>query len=697
MNVPIVKNPKRVEYINAPCSFDIETSSFYKGAKSENEKRAIMYEWTLDLNGGVIVGRTWDEFMTVYESLVKGLELNISKRLVVYVHNLGFEFQFIRKRFEWHSIFASTQRKPIYAVTVDGVEFRCSYILSGKSLAALGDSLRKYPVKKMVGDLDYTRVRHHLTPLTDAELTYCINDVLIVESYIRECIEQDGDITRIPLTKTGYVRRYCKNACMFTGKSHKSGGWKFKKYRELMNTLTLDSDEYAQLKRAFQGGFTHANAFYSGQIMQNVDSYDFTSSYPAVMVSEMFPMSKAQRVDIKSKAQFEDYIKHYCCIFDVEIRGIEPKLIFEHPLSTSRCWYIKGLQADNGRVVTADVLRTTLTDVDYTIISKFYSWDSIAVGNFKFYRKNYLPKEFIRSVLKLYSDKTTLKGVEGREDEYQLAKEMVNSCYGMMVTDICQNDIKYLDDEWMEAEVDVKSAIEKYNKSISRFLFYPWGVWVTAYARRNLFTGIYECAHDYIYSDTDSIKIINGDMHKEYIELYNSTIMRKLQRAMTYHKLPMDMVSPKTVEGVEKPLGVWDYEGTYDRFKTLGAKRYMVDSGGKINITVSGVNKKNAVPYLIDKYGDSVFDAFEDSLHIPDHNDLDHNIFTKSGELITNPCGKNMHTYIDRELSGTVEDYLGNKARYHELSSTHLEATDYTMSLSAAYVDYIMGIREYEK
>ena len=50
-----------------------------------------------------------------------------------------------------------------------------------------------------------------------------------------------------------------------------------------------------------------------------------------------------------------------------------------------------------------------------------------------------------------------------------------------------------------------------------------------------------------------------------------------------------------------------DFEGYYERFKTLGAKRYMVQKDGKVNITVSGLNKKIAVPYLQQKFGDNIF------------------------------------------------------------------------------------------
>lgn len=688
-----IKTNKDIEFYNVPCAFDIETTSFY----SEGEKQAIMYEWTLGLNGGIIVGRTWDEFIFTYNKIVEKLGTHEEKRLIIYVHNLAFEFQFIRKRLEWDSVFAGESRKPIYARTVDGIELRCSYLLSGYSLAMVGSQLRKYPVQKAVGDLDYSLYRHSKTPLTDKEIGYCVDDVRVVMNYIRERIETDSDITKIPLTKTGYVRVYCRNACFYEGRSHKKNGWKYVEYSRLMNGLRLEVDEYQQLKRAFQGGFTHANAFYSGQELRDVASFDFTSSYPAVMVSEMFPMSSAQAVEITSEEQLRDCLMKYCCIFDLELHGLEATVLYEHPLSASRCSKVVRGVEDNGRIVCADSLVTTLTEQDFFILERFYKWDYIKVTNFRQYKKGYLPTDFVRAILKLYSDKTTLKGVEGKEEEYLRSKEMVNSCYGMIVTDICRDSVVYIDDEWFEDSGDVEAALQQYNNSKKRFLFYPWGVWVTAYARRNLFTGICEFQHDYIYSDTDSVKVLNASNHLEYIERYNEGIIKKLQKAMKYHGLPIDLIAPKTIEGKKKPLGVWDYEGTYTRFKTLGAKRYMTEKNGRISITVSGVNKHTAVPYLLETYGDRVFSAFEEGLYIPATNATGKELLTADGKSVNNPCGKNTHTYIDDEQRGVIRDYLGNTAEYHELSSVHLEAADYSLSLSDAYVDYLLGIREYNK
>lgn len=665
-----LRSKKKVLYFDTPCAFDIETTSFisYSG-----EKTAIMYEWTLGLNGLVIIGRTWEEFLKCIEKLIECLNISLSKRLVIYVHNLAYEFQFICKRFEWEKVFAIDNRKPVYATTTDGMEFRCSYLLSGYALEKLAQNLTIVKIEKLVGDLDYSLLRHSETPLTTKEKGYCVNDVKIVMAYIYERIQLDGGITRIPLTKTGYVRQYCRRECFKNEKSKRYR--KNREYYDLMNELTIEPEEYKQLKRAFQGGFTHANPFYSGKELKNVGSDDFTSSYPCVMVAEMFPMSKAEIVEIKSKDDLEYNLKYYCCLFDAEFINIDSKVLYDNYISISRCWDVEKPVVNNGRLVSAKKIRITLTEQDYNIIKVFYKSEHFGVSNFRRYKKSYLPTPLVKSILKLYSDKTTLKGVDGKEVEYLQSKEQLNSCYGMMVTDIVRDSYIYAD-EWLPDTPDFNTAIEKYNNSSNRFLFYPWGVWVTAYARRNLFTGIIEFGEDYIYSDTDSIKTVNREKHIEYINKYNEMIRNRLYKAMDFHGLSHDLIKPKTVKGEKKCLGVWDFEGYYERFKTLGAKRYMVQKDGKVNITVSGLNKKIAVPYLQQKFGDDIFKEFKQGLYVPPE-------YT----------GKNTHTYIDNERSGVLTDYLGNKCTYHELSAVHMEGSDYHLSLSKEYVDYLTEIK----
>lgn len=469
-------------------------------------------------------------------------------------------------------------------------------------------------------------------------------------------------------------------------------------YVNMIQSIPMSVREYNQLKNAFQGGFTHANPWYANRVCNNVTSFDFTSSYPAVMVAEKFPMSRGEYIDITSTEQFYKNIELYCCLFDIEFTEIESTVTFENYISSSRCWTLEKPQVANGRVVRASLLRTTITEQDFLIIRKMYRWKTCRVGNFCRYQKFYLPTDFVKSVLKLYSDKTTLKNVSGKEIEYLAAKEQLNACYGMTVTDPVRPVIKYVNDWPKEPpKPDVINGVKDYNDDSSRFLCYQWGVWITAYARRNLFSGILECGNDYVYADTDSIKIMNPDDHLQYIEKYNKMITEQLNRACKHHGIDPELTRPKTIKGTPKPLGVWDFDGEYARFKTLGAKRYMFEYSldernkehrGELSITVSGLNKNVCVPFLCDGwyYGrdgiehNSPFDKFTDQLYVPPE-------YT----------GKRTHTYIDEERHGVVYDYKGVPYAFTAPSAVHLENSDYSLSIAREFADYIYDIQQSEE
>lgn len=675
-DLDFIKKDKKCNIANVASVFDIEATSFYN---ENGDKCACMYAWVFGLNGKCIKGRTWNEFFDVLTILKKKYKLSLKNRIVIYVHNLAYEFQWFRKYFEWEKVFSVESRKPLYAITKDGIEFRCSYLLSGYSLQVLGENLTKYKVKKKVGDLDYSLMRHSRTPLTQKEWGYILNDGLVVMAHIQEEIERLGDITKLPLTKTGYVRDLCREACL-----KGDNRWRFIK---CIKSLTLNPDTYALLKRTYMGGFTHANINYVGKIVDDVDSFDFTSSYPAVILSEKFPMSSPMKCEIKDGEELYKMLKTFCCMFDVKFHNIKSKVSYENYISVSRCRGLGNYIANNGRLVEADVLETSLTEQDFFIIAKLYEWDSIEIENFYYFYKGYLPKDIILTVLELYKDKTELKGVEEKIVEYLVSKGMINAVYGMCVTDPCKDDIIY-DTEWSEKKANIEELLERYNKNNQRFLYYAWGVWITAYARRNLFSGICEFKDDYIYSDTDSLKVVNTENHMLYIENYNKQIMKKVEKCLTYHNIPIEMATPKTIKGVEKPIGVWDYEGRYSRFKTLGAKRYMTEKNGEIEITIAGVSKKAGIEYLKYAYktNDNIFNSFTENLYFPSH--YDDNGVDKNGS------GKMCHTYIDCYTEGTLLDYTGVKWIYNEASSVHLENTDYSLTLEAQFLKLILGVKE---
>ena len=714
------------EYLNIPATLDIETSSTY----IEGNKFATMYLWGFGVNGSVIIGRTWKELHKFKEALVDYFQLSEKRILYIFIHNLGYEFQWIRKRIEWSKkndeteVFAIKERRPIYART-RGFELRCSYILSNYALSYIGEELlKKYPVEKAVGDLDYSLVRHYLTPLSDKEIWYQVRDCQVVMSYIQEKIEQDGGIINIPLTNTGYVRNYCRDYCFGANDSELTKRKTSAKYHEIMHSLKIMSGrEYDQNRQAFGGGFVHAAARYSGLTLFDVYSKDESSAYPAAMVSDYFPMTRGVFIGDINYSQLDFFLKYYCCLFTVTLIDVTPKFIYENYISLSHCLYISDdYVTNNGRIAAADALTITVTELDWAIICKCYDFDisRIKITGLRIYQRDYLPRAMILAILHLYQNKTSLKGVAGKETEYMVSKNMINASFGMAVTAIVRPEIIY-DIDWGTEEVDKLQQLVNYNNNYNRFLFYPWGVWVTAHARYNLWQAIFECGEDYVYADTDSCKMLNLEKHEKFFQEYNTNMKIKFMKMCFHYDIPLDMCHPKTKKGEEKWIGVWEDDAFYKTFRTIGAKRYMYeDSNGKLSFTISGVNKKFGVPYLLSRYTQLTSDEWYEKFKIAYNPRSDQkeeskeimkeildlhskgkltydSIFSEFTEGLYFPpgaTGKQTVTYIDNPTCANITDYLGNKAACVELSSIHMEPQDYSLSRSAEYIKFLLGFQE---
>ena len=179
------------------------------------------------------------------------------------------------------------------------------------------------------------------------------------------------------------------------------------------------------------------------------------------------------------------------------------------------------------------------------------------------------------------------------------SKQYINSLYGMCVTKTITDTIEYLNNSWVKELLTEESFIDKTNyerKKLSKtFSAFQFGVWVTAYARRNLWKAILDLDYNVVYCDTDSVKFIECDT--DFFDKYNAEIERLENERAKMLNIPCNMFAPKDKKGIVHRLGIFDYEGVYDSFKTLGAKKYCYVKNGKLEMTVSGV-RKGAVSQL---------------------------------------------------------------------------------------------------
>lgn len=549
------KARKKVKYIDLVCAFDIETTNIDK------YRQAVMYIWQLQLGEQwTVYGRTWEEFKQFTDKLSDLIPSDAY--LVVYVHNLSFEFQFLKSIIPVDDVFAMDDRK-ILRIRSGRLEFRCSYLHSNMSLDRYLKAMN-VPDQKIKG-FDYKKKRYPWTTLTKAELRYCINDVRgLVQAVTVEMSRDGDDLYTIPLTSTGYSRRLAKAAL---------GG-----YRKYIKDMLPDLDTFQALRRAFRGGDTHANRYNANIIIDSskvggIQSWDISSSYPAVMLTERFP----RRLIRQDPQQFDLLYKSgKACLIHLYMEDVklhDPR--FGSPyIPKAKCESLFGAQLDNGRVLSADHLDMYVTEVDFEILAEEYDF-RYQILDLWTGTKSYLPDAFRELLMQTYKDKTILKG--GDAYTYGKKKNLFNSYYGMTVQNPCKPNYEFKDGMMQLKDETLDDLIKQYQAV--GWLPYQWGVWVTAYARAKLHAGLQIIdPDDFIYSDTDSIKCM-GD----YSEAFN-----KLNEK--YRRDDLSALDPK---GNRHYIGIYEFEESYKRFKTMGAKKYAYeDQTGQLHITISGVNKR---------------------------------------------------------------------------------------------------------
>lgn len=609
-NVDIVGSRKKID--NTIYSFDIETTSYLildgkqvsgieyqnltKEEQERSEFRSCMYIWMFSINDVVYYGRTWEEF----KKFLNRLEMYSKEKKIVFIHNLSFEFQFLKGVFNFTDVMARKSHKVMRCFFEDyNIELRCTYMMSNCALKYL-PKLFDLPVKKQVGDLDYTLIRTPKTEITTQEMKYCENDCLVIYYYIQRELETYERVDKIPLTSTGHVRRELKERI--------SEDWNYKnKVKKAINT---DPHIYNLLQDAFAGGYTHANWIYTDEIIKNVDSWDFTSSYPYILVTHQFPSTEFKRCYIKD---VKNMSKRFAYILVVKFKNIKCKY-FNNFISQSKCRNIKGGKYDNGRIIEAEELETTITDIDFYFILQSYNCQ-YEIEEIYYSKYDFLPKQFIEFVLEKYVNKTEFKNVEGKEVEYMKEKNKFNSLYGMSVTNMIRDEVIFDNKEgWFEkplTNTEIISALQ--NEKKKGFLSFAYGVWVTAYARSNLLKNVIKLDEYVIYCDTDSMKLKQG-YNKNVIEEYNNFVHKKIDYVSKILEIPIEKFSPKDVFGERHILGVFDSDGNYNEFITQGAKKYAITKWIKkekikdnmniikienekalvLEITVAGVPKQGA-------------------------------------------------------------------------------------------------------
>ena len=157
-----------------------------------------------------------------------------------------------------------------------------------------------------------------------------------------------------------------------------------------------------------------------------------------------------------------------------------------------------------------------------------------------------------------------------------------------------------------------------------------------------------------VYCDTDSVKFFDTSVNRQIFEELNEDIRLEI----------MQCGFDCTVEykGKSYTLGLWESDGDYKDFKSMGAKKYCYDDDEGFHITVAGLSKSKARAYLEEHGG---IEAFCEGTIVPadrsgrttaTYNDYTSpHILNIDGELIS--VGSNMVIEDTTYQFGLTEDY----------------------------------------
>lgn len=672
-------------FYSYPNAFDTETTTLleHTGWNLSDEPIGFTYLYQFNLFGTVFMFRLETDVKEFFHLVCRIFETD-KYRIVFYVHNLSYEWQFVK---DWigivpDTVFAIEKRKIVSFRTEFNIEFRCSYKLSNMSLEKFTQDYSSFYFKEK-SIMDYDLYRDPFTELDDNTLLYSALDVLGLSDGLQGFMKANNfTIKDNRPTSTSIVRHAVRDVML--NKHNRQ----FTK--DVIRRTALDTKLYEIFLDLKAGGNTHANREYVGLKLKNLGHGDFTSSYPYQMIcNNTYPMFTFQPISFMKNSVFDfklykEISNSYVIISRFKIvnpRLVKDKYVPIPYLSLSRCFKQSGactdLGYDNGRITNfKGIIDVAFYDAEFiNCFLSQYDFDAIESYDTFISMKGFLPKSLRESVFNYYEKKTELKGVVGAEYEYMKSKNCVNGIFGMAYTDPVRDMIVFNPKtgllEEQTTETTIQEQLEEYYSKRTTFLAYQWGSYTAMLGRVALQSMIDLFApHDVVYCDTDSCFFLHPEKYAKAIKEYNIRLLE------SYNPTNKDYVKNYAVtkKGAEKYLGIIDMEDNADVFVTLGAKKYCQQVADNFEITISGVPKKQGSKIM----------ATPDNFHI--------------GFLFGKEAGKMRLVYNDCESVKRVTTPQGSFNVYSNVAALK---TTYLLDITdrfAKVVEYVQGkyVEDYE-
>lgn len=674
-------------YYEIPAALDVETS---KTGLDQKHDFAFVYLWQLAIGEYVVYGRTPEELAEFLPVLQAELRLAYDFRLVIFVHFLKYDFQFLKKylSIDPDGFIARTAREPLRIRCNGCIELRDSYSYTEQPLELMG---KEIGTPKLAG-YDHDRIRTPWTELTEDELAYGRNDVLILTRYYTREANFYGGISRIPITATQRVTRVI---------SHKLGEFgstlKWRVYHQQLDPRKLEERTVLHMLHiAFFGGFNYCSRLWAGTDVckatgGNVYGVDLDTSYGAQCLLHRYPRRKFKPLPTMPDGSVPERMLYHlqhgsgmykdkALLITVRFDGLEcliPDMAFL-PIYCKNYLYRdieRKRSMKNTHLQKCDHVETVLTDVDFRLVCKWYKWDAIHIDGILASGYDPMPEYVIDAIVQMIAQKkatqaemrdinTYRKPTEQEKAEYTRIKSMVSRIYGVFVQDPIRMDYTWDDKagKIVPAGIhDITMDEDDDRKKKFRPVLYQWGVWVASWARAEILSILEKIGaigaepdkngvrwnRKVLYSDTDSCKFYGlGAEAFAVIEQYNAKKQAQLERFCSKRKIALEWL---------QGLGQLKLE-TYTGFKATGLKQYAQIMDGEFDYHISGLPRMDWIDEPDGRKrnrGCTFFDEWEDPAEKIEHFVADLTVPADKSHLTKTVC-------IDDDRCACITDEDGD-------------------------------------
>ena len=632
------KRKSKISYCDKPVFLDCETSWNHD---ADNPVCWIVSIQVL-FDDHYHLFRKPEELIQWYLELYEKMNLSNERRLVTYIHNASYDLSYLapyiqrylpdkEKRF---GIYDGEHK--IITYQQGALEFKCTYLLSGMSLAKWSKEMN-CKNRKQIGLYDYDKILYQDSELSENELSYDKLDVYaMAEAFDQQLKIHDDIITTVPLTSTGYSRRLLR----------KETDDKYYK-QEFFFDNRIDIHTLLMYLHSYAGGFTHTNRHLKSKVIEGIIGHnDFRSHYPSQIMAYGLPWGKTDRfyhisehdkyyelnghnmnIDDILKLSPEYFTVSHIRFYTMYLKDPEISMPFmqfskikeSHRIIKNKDGTETVLEKearflkDNGRILSmvenedeAGYFDTYIDGYTLKIIQEQYNVRYKVIEVIRTKNKP-VPANIANVVNQLFKDKSDMKIIHkkyqkeyGEFDERTIeasmrlnrVKALLNSIYGCFATLVIREQYDmdfdlakpFIRLKALDTDAQMQVALDEYYSHYSNFIHYPIGVSITASARFELYEYIKTIGYkNVLYCDTDSIFYIKTPEIEARIEALN----KKKNKTAPYIT---------NVNGDKVYYDVFEDEPDLIAFKSLHSKCYgFVTTSNELKCVIAGVPERSVI------------------------------------------------------------------------------------------------------